>query len=446
MDLTDPTWAIPELKLRKKRDLPIPSLIDLTESVEEDTELQTEEKPPSGCHLEKGSVHINSVSNNQDVFLLEISKEDSKSLQRDCGTEKPAQTPTQPHEENLPAELCHHTPAVKQTLLPFHKTHVSEQNISRYSDQFNDFSQISLCFKQINGNGEVPECTDTLKTTLLEMESSPSESLPEVMKSPTGHQINSSPSNEQLQDKGSEHLQHPVDCSTTEKAPSDSNHGPLENKLNVFHSQNHIPSSTFISSLQTKAPKEPPVFNLEQMEIDQFESDQRCPSSHSSLHSATSSVKSCKEFSSNLVSQMSLSWMSNGGQSPTSEQMLRENTPEWQMETGTYNSDLGSESPASLCWQGESDGEDVSKESRFRAVSREDRRYVCPVFLRKAMTAPTRVLVRELISVVPINSLHLTRCKLQYDDFFLPSACVLSLRSMKIKKSLKLQKFCAVRA
>ncbi|XP_013863815.1 uncharacterized protein simc1 [Austrofundulus limnaeus] len=401
IDLTDPRWAFPELKLRKKLDLPNPPVIDLTESVVEETELQTEEKSQSGHHLEKG--RINSVSNDQDVILLERSPKDSKSPQRDRGTKRPAQrrssSPTQPKEENLTAKLCHKKTAVKLTLLPFHKTLVSQQNTSRYSDQFaNDFSQMSLCFRQLNGNDEEPEVIGTLKTNLLQMEPLPSECLPEVMKSPTGHQINSSLSNEQLQNKESEHLQHPADCFTKERVQSDSNlnnHDTLENKLDSSHSYNHIPSPTFISSLQTKPPKEPLVFNLEHMELDQSESDQRCPSNHSSSHSLTPGVKSCKGFNSNLVSHASLSSMSNGNQSPISEQMLGEKTPEWQMETGTYSDALGSESPASLSWQEESDGEDVSKESRFRAVSREDRQYVCPVTLRKAMTAPARDLINE---------------------------------------------------
>lgn len=385
--------------------MPSPPVIDLTESGVEGTELQTEEKSLSGHHLQNGSVYINPISKNQDVILLESSPNDSKSPRRDCGTEKPTQrhlsSPTQPQDENISAKLCHNTPAVNLTLLPFHKTHVSKQNASRYSDQFaNDFSQMSLCFRQLNGNGEVPECTGTLlkmETNLLRMEALPSESLPDVMKSPTGHQINSSLSNEHFQDKGSEHLQHPVDCSTTEKVHSDSNlnnHDTLENKLDSSHSYNHIPSSAFIPSLKTEASKDPLVFDLDHLELDQSVSDQRSPSNHSSSHSLTSRVKSCKGFNSNLVCPVSLSSMSNGSQSPASEQLLGETTPEWQLETGTYNNDLGSESPASLSWQGESDSEDVSKESRFRAVSREDRQYVCPVTLRKAMTAPTRVLVR----------------------------------------------------
>ncbi|KAK5864875.1 hypothetical protein PBY51_016081 [Eleginops maclovinus] len=63
---------------------------------------------------------------------------------------------------------------------------------------------------------------------------------------------------------------------------------------------------------------------------------------------------------------------------------------------GTYR-DFGS--PGCFIWEGGSDGDEVNKESRFdmdfRAASREDRRFVCPIALRKRMSGHSQALPDE---------------------------------------------------
>lgn len=376
IDLKDPRWAFPEFKLWKKLEFPCPQVIDLTECVEKQTELQTEDKLPNDQQLKKGNTHLNAVPNDQDLVLHESSPKDSKSPQQDCGTQQPGKrhlnSPTQAQEENTAANLCHDTPAVKLAQLPVLKTHVSDLNTSQSYDQLaSAFSPVLLCFTQQISNSESPKCTSILKTTSSNMEPS----LPEVLNSPTRHQINDKLSEDQSQDTRSEQLQHLAECPTTRKVHSDANlnkENTWENNLLGLNSSNHILAPTFISSPQAKAQKETLDSNLEPMELDQPEPGQRCPSSPSH--------------------------MSHGHQSPMSEQMSGENMSECYFETETYNYDLGSESPASLPCHGESDGEDMSKDGRFgtnfRAVNRRDRQHVCPDAFRKVMTGPPRVLVR----------------------------------------------------
>uniref|UniRef100_A0A3Q2ZQU0 SUMO interacting motifs containing 1 n=1 Tax=Kryptolebias marmoratus TaxID=37003 RepID=A0A3Q2ZQU0_KRYMA len=405
IDLTDPRWAFPELKLRKKLDCPSPPVIDLTECEDKETET----KPPRDRRLEKGSAHKNAVSNDREFILLESSPRDAESPQQDCGRRTP---PAQRHlscpargaqGDGATADPCRDAPAVKSTVkLPFLKARVSELNTSGASVQVsNGFSQTSLCHGQLNDNGEAPDCTSNLKTASLNMDPSLSECPPEGMKPPSGHEINSKElSKEQLQVKGSQHLQRPADPPGSEEGRPDANlntDNTWENKLDGFHSTTHVPSPTFTSSPQAKAPKEPLASNAEQMDLDQYESGQSCSSARSSSRSPTSGVNSREEFDSDSAS--SHSHTSPGNRSPASQHMLGETTPEWQLETRAYDDNLGSESPETLPLHGESDGEDMSQESRFgsdfRAVSREDRQYVCPDALGKVMTEPTRVLLDE---------------------------------------------------
>uniref|UniRef100_A0AAQ5X1P0 SUMO-interacting motif-containing protein 1 n=1 Tax=Amphiprion ocellaris TaxID=80972 RepID=A0AAQ5X1P0_AMPOC len=94
------------------------------------------------------------------------------------------------------------------------------------------------------------------------------------------------------------------------------------------------------------------------------------------------------------ASQMESSF--NESPSP-SEHIPTEGTPEWQSDNETYREDIGNDSPVFL-WQGGSDGEDLNEESRsldFRAVSSEDRLFVCPVTLKKLMAGSAQALTGE---------------------------------------------------
>lgn len=68
--------------------------------------------------------------------------------------------------------------------------------------------------------------------------------------------------------------------------------------------------------------------------------------------------------------------------------------------TGSCGGDLENDDPVYLFWQDWSHEENVNEESRFdtdfRAASREDRDFVCPVALSKLMPGQTQTLVRDI--------------------------------------------------
>lgn len=80
-------------------------------------------------------------------------------------------------------------------------------------------------------------------------------------------------------------------------------------------------------------------------------------------------------------------------------------------ETEGFRADTGSDSPVHGEWQDGSDGEESNGERKFemdfRDVSREDRRYVRPINLRKLMAGPDQGLVRGILPFSCIFSLGL---------------------------------------
>jgi len=287
-------------------------------------------------------------------------------------------SPTQHVEQNHTAHPSQDTPAVKLTRLPFLETHVTELKTSGCSVHLtNEPSQMSLYFRHLDDKREAQECIDNLRTTtalnVSHMGPSVDEGPPEVEKSTTDQQESGKePANAQVRDKGSQHLQTPADFPTSEEGNSyatSNKHCTSENEPDGFHSSNHLPSPTFTSSFPDKAQREVPCSNQELM--DQAESRQSCPSDQSSLHSPTTRLNSSERY----------------------EPVM----PEWEMETETYRGDMGMDSPSSLLWQGESDGEESRCGMDFRAVSREDQQYVCPDALGKVMSGPAQALVRNSI-------------------------------------------------
>ncbi|XP_023127457.2 SUMO-interacting motif-containing protein 1 [Amphiprion ocellaris] len=270
IDLSDPRWAPPQLKLCKRQNSSGVAVVDLTESNANGTEQETENLPPDYYQYNKEGININQISNKQDSNLQKNSLRDCSvsAPQQDCGKLKPKRRrmnfQTQQQKESSEVDAPNNTPAVKLTRLPFLETHVMELEKSKCSVQLTeDCTQMSLCFKQQNNNSERPDCTSDSRTTIAsdasQMESS----------------FNESPS------------------------PSE-----------------HIPT---------------------------------------------------------------------------------EGTPEWQSDNETYREDIGNDSPVFL-WQGGSDGEDLNEESRsldFRAVSSEDRLFVCPVTLKKLMAGSAQALTGE---------------------------------------------------
>ncbi|XP_072251936.1 uncharacterized protein simc1 [Leuresthes tenuis] len=352
IDLTDPRWAFPELKLRKT------PVIDLTENSSKETELETENLPSEG-----GFPSEKDCKDTKTVCFLLNSKQSCLN------------SPAQHVEQNHTAHPCQDTPAVKLTRLPFLETHVSELKTGCSVQLTNEPSQMSLYFRHPDDKREAQECIDNLRTAtalnVSHMGSLVDEGPPEVEKSATDQQESGKePANAQVRDKGSQRLQTPADFPTSEEGNScatSNKHCNSENEPDGFQSSNHLPSPPSTSSFPDKAQREVPCSNQEQM--DQAESRQSCPSDQSSLHSPATRLTSSERY----------------------EPVL----PEWEMETETYRGDMGMDSPSSLLWQGGSDGEESRFGMDFRAVSREDRQFVCPDALGKVMSGPTQALIRE---------------------------------------------------
>ncbi|KAM4732374.1 uncharacterized protein simc1 [Anableps anableps] len=424
IDLTDPRWACPELKMRPRFNLLDSSVIDLTANETKETKPETkgcltmnetkEPKPETkgclanvDCQLDQGIINTNNVLNGQDFKLLENSSGNSQffSPQQDCGTQNPKQrrlnSPTQPLKQNLAIQPSQDAPDVKLDQLSFLESRSKNLKTSGHCVQLTkDSSQLSLCFKQ-NNHFEAQECASSLERTSSVLNISHTESmvlkyLPEVMKSTTQEdKLPQEHPNKLLQGQATQHLQIPADCPNVKEGHDDATlkqHKTIENKLDGFHSSDIIPS-TFMSSSLDKTQKEAICSNLEKLDLDNSESGQLCPSDHSSSHSS----HSFKADSVSHTSSTPLNHTNQGSQSPKSDCMPGEKMSEWQLETLTYGEDAGGDSPMSLPWQGESDREDINEESRcrtdFREASREDRKQVCEITLKKLMAGQRQVLI-----------------------------------------------------
>ncbi|MEQ2208160.1 hypothetical protein XENOCAPTIV_027435, partial [Xenoophorus captivus] len=398
IDLTDPRWACPELKLRPRLNLFNSPIIDLTVKETKETKPDTKDIFQNGdSQLEQGI----RILNGQD-FKLENSSGVSHVFppQQDCGTQKPKQrclnSPTQPENQNPAIQASQDAPDVKLDQLSFLESHVKILETSGCCVQLTkDSPHMSLCFKQ-NNNGEAQTFATSLEITPSTLNVSHMESMaikcPEVRKSareePETLQKHTS---KLLQDQATQDLQIPARCPNAKEGHDDSTlrqHTSVENNLDGFHSSDRVPS-TFKSLTQDKTAI---CSNLEKLDLYNSEYGQRCPSDHPSSHSP----HIVEADSVSHTSCTPLNHTNQGGQSPRSDYTPGENTLEWELETLTYREDAGDDSPMSLPWQGDTDREDMNEESRFctdfRAVSREDRRHVCSITLEKLTSGHQQVL------------------------------------------------------
>ncbi|XP_071313215.1 uncharacterized protein simc1 isoform X2 [Trachinotus anak] len=368
IDLSDPRWTIPELKMRKRQNSTPLAVVDLTEGdVANGTKQETENKPPRDCQIKQES------SNKNQEDLQKKSSRDSNVLapQQDCGSLHQKMRclnshTTQHQKQNYEVHPHHHTPAVKLRRLPFLETHVKELKTSSCSVYLTkESTKMSLCFTPLGINNDAPECISNLKTT--------AESTGPFMKT-----------------------------SLDESPPSELVIGQeQENSNEITSTQLHDLSDRSFPPTATARLKPSELFDLDLL-------PHRSPASH------------------DLKSQVD--------PTPTSELTPAENAPERQSDeakaerasnspdflhciipnesalsvtktedvdegsgAGTYRGDAGIDSPLSFLWQEGSDIEEVNEESRFdidfRAASREDRHFVCPVTLRKIMSGPGQALI-----------------------------------------------------
>ncbi|KAM7417762.1 hypothetical protein PAMA_017417 [Pampus argenteus] len=442
IDLTDPRWTLPELKLRRKQNPSVQAVVDLTEShLTNRTEQETENVPPDDHQIKKESPNQNSTSNKQDFNIQKCSLGDSPVSEpvQDCGnlpskrTRLDSQTQRQKqanktHPSNFP-------PTVKLVRLPFLETHVTELKTSTHSVCLTkDCMQMSLCLSHQDNNGVALKCISNLSTT-------------------TSSGPNIEPSSDESPSEVDEpliKLGQPLQSSAdSDKESSVTTSKEQSTKEDESCSSMVLPSPTTPASCQAEAQGSlhrelqcsnisPPAFELrsDQLELNRPESRQGYFTDHSPSHSNPTELQHSQPF--DLVSLSHTSPKSHNLKSqddpvPTSEETQAENTSQLQFRegnadedsnsldflhcsilrdpplsasktedveegsvTGTYKADLTIDSPVSFLWQEGSDGE-ANEESRFeldfRGPSREDSRFVCPITLRKMMAGPAQTLI-----------------------------------------------------
>uniref|UniRef100_A0A1A8I671 SUMO-interacting motifs containing 1 n=2 Tax=Nothobranchius kuhntae TaxID=321403 RepID=A0A1A8I671_NOTKU len=385
IDFTDPRWTFPDLNRRRRPDFISPPVIDLTES-ENENKLQAKNlQLINDRQQEKGNRNLNSVSIDPAFVLLKSSLSGLKRSypQPDCSDQKQKylSSPAQRQREVLTAHL------------PFYESCTTELNTSRCFVQLTKDSS-SMSLYHLNNNSKSQESISNFKTTVLDF----SHTGPDAAKAPNVHPVNGEElSHQQCQDKVLQHLQHPADCAVAEEKnldPTVNKYNTSENKLGCFHSPNLNPSSTFPPSPRREASKETLVPKVEEVEINRPELlhlAQPSPSSPPGLNPCDRT-----EFDSFSHTSRTSGNVSQGG---PYEQMRGENSPEWWMEMDSYRDELGDESPVLLVWPGESDEEDKNEGCRFgsdfRAVSKEDRQFVCPVAFNKLTSGPAQILIDE---------------------------------------------------
>lgn len=395
IDLTDPRWTLPEL--RRRQTGTGTTVVDLTDANEAQPE--TKNLPPDNCQLKNISTNLNHISQSQDINLQKTPLTDSSvcAPQQDCSDPKPKQRrlspqtlQTQHPKEDSKAPPCHNTPAVKLKRLPFLETHVAELKTSKlYVYVTKDCTEMSL-----NSHSEAPNFNSNLggatASNVSDIEPLFDEPPPVDEQENIGEEF----TRMQVQHEP-QHLRSPADSPCSVGKNSSANlieHSIHDNERDGVCSVTLIPSTALASSSHDEAQMEPPYSDLNQLELDIPESRQCSISDNSSPHSPTDILNSSEPSEPELLantSPESHSLRSPVEPSPTSE--LAEDMPEWQLETETYKGDLGLDSPGSFPWQDGSDGEDMTEEGvDFRAVSREDRHFVCPVTLRKLLAGTTR--------------------------------------------------------
>ncbi|XP_026213642.1 SUMO-interacting motif-containing protein 1 isoform X2 [Anabas testudineus] len=451
IDLTDPKWTLPELKIRKRLNS-TPAVVDLTESDSANgTELETENLPPDDCEIKQENLNKSQISSKQNFNLEKSSSEHTAVCdpQLDCGNLEPKRrclnSQTQHQKQTNEAHSSHHTPAVKLKRLPFLENHFRDLEKSKCSVYLTkDCTQMSLCFRQLNNNSEAPECISNVRMTALNgpyMEQSLNKSPPEGVQSESIRMEDNSNefTNARLHENISQHIHSSANLPLSDKDFSVAtlkDHSTCQDKTDDFCSSVFTPSSTSPSS-QQKAQgfiqREILSCNTE-LEADNAESRQSL-SQPSFANSPTTRPYSCVPFDLKSLppsSPVALNHKSHVDPTSTFEHAPVENTTDWQKiradgaldtpeflscsipseppvsgsktedmdegsATGAYRGDLGIDSPVSFLWQEGSDGEDVNEDSRFemhfRAASTEDIHFVCPLTLKKMMSGPAQTLI-----------------------------------------------------
>ncbi|XP_029971323.1 SUMO-interacting motif-containing protein 1 [Salarias fasciatus] len=364
VDLTDPRWSLPHLKLRRRHNSHSEAVIDLTE-----TDPETE-NVPHDCQTDK-EITVLDISEEEDARQENTSVEDATvpAPVQDC---EPVSPQKENQQQNSDIHPRHHRPVIRLTRLPFLETHLAELPTSRCSiDLSKACTQMSLYQEEMSNIGITQHSSADSRTAASDVqrtESSVSRSPPvDVAMSHMGLEQREHWKEVARTKLQTQESQHPQSC--TEPCCSERNVAASPDTNSVDDIKTDC-SSSMISSPAASPSKdqdksEVPCSNIEPLERKEAVSRQ----SHSSSYSWRSSpVRLSESVSPNP-----------GGQSAAEP----------------YSGDaFGNNSPVFVLWQDGSDDEDLSEERSFsrdfRAVTGENRHYVSPVALKKFMARPTQ--------------------------------------------------------
>uniref|UniRef100_A0A3P9IN15 SUMO interacting motifs containing 1 n=1 Tax=Oryzias latipes TaxID=8090 RepID=A0A3P9IN15_ORYLA len=365
IDLTDPRWSFPKLKLHNRENSTERSVIDLTASNAKEIYVDTENLSPKRDDPPE-------PDNEGDCKLL---KDDDRNLLKrpptDCLVFTPhapkqrrLNSPSQREEQEPLKSICPETPVVKLLRSPFLECRVTELKRSAPSVRTDSPSEMPLHCTELNSKDESLKHVDNLREPIAAVIEEKTEGLAVA----------------QLLDNEAQKLQGLVDSSNPGEESSAATPGKQNTSEDGFLSSECNSSRSSTPSCQDESQRKALGSNLKQAGSEKAESSQSSPSDVSSPQSLTTGSNSCGLLES--FSPVSLDCDSQSDK--VCGDVLAGKTPEWQLETEKYG-DLGPDSPVSLLWRGDSDGEDTGEEGRFTTASTEDKRYVCPTFLRRVM-------------------------------------------------------------
>ncbi|KAL3044925.1 hypothetical protein OYC64_013238 [Pagothenia borchgrevinki] len=435
IDLSNPRWTLPELKSRKKHlDLPETNVVKRTKQ-------ELKKFSPDNSKTK--------IPNKHDLNLRTRSSRDPtvKALQQDCGHVKPKQRCSDSQTQlQIQTSKAHHSNAfVKLRRLAVLESHVEDMKTLKCSVFLNkDCTKMSLHRGQQDINSETPECNSNLSTTLNgpHMDSSLAESPAKVGESLIRQEENENSKEftcTQLNAEISQHLEGPADppCSdkgcSVETSKEHSTHEGERDDIIMISS----PTSPSLSpdKAESSLQREVLCSKLKQMELDKAESTQSFladpsfpnspptgpnPSENvvcdSPSHSSPISHNLMRHINPATISQNTPAGTISEGQSEDVKADDASNRSDVLLHgihdepfISVANEDMDDKSwagtygdccsPGPFIWQEGSDGDEVNKESRFdldfRAASREDRHFVCPIALRKIMSGHAQVLPDE---------------------------------------------------
>ncbi|XP_071373442.1 SUMO-interacting motif-containing protein 1 isoform X2 [Centroberyx affinis] len=189
IDLTDPRWAIPGPRRRKRQNSTAAiEVLDLIDSnITNGTEKETKTLPPDDCEKKMGNADKN-LNGNADKNLtsnrggsnsLDNSSKDSTNVSpvQDYDAPKPKQefnldSVTETPHQKQPNKPNHcprfvNVPFVKLRRLPLPEAHVRELKTSSYSVYLTkECKQLSLCLKKIHSSSVAPEYINSRTTTM----------------------------------------------------------------------------------------------------------------------------------------------------------------------------------------------------------------------------------------------------------------------------------------